>query len=567
MGYKMMNKISMYFTKRNRFKYLNFSLIILFMVTFLGVIYYQYWARFHICPVLDGSNCVARVSNLGLLLERNQLNDYFLKAQLDLNNFLSVIYFSIFSAFIGPGRVAWGWAWFFACFALVIFQINILKPQIKWQQVLFSFLLLLVCSPILSSSGGLLDQRLDLFSILFFLAAAASVYAQRFLLALYLSIAAIFAKGPAVPVFVIFWLSAFFSKTITFRQAIECVKQFKLGFIGCLILLAIYSTWFLQTVIHYNLMSVKSSDHSLMGIISEFILSAIRNVIVSHFFYIKSLWARSPFFFILLFSLVIIFYKKKNSLAEAQWRLILWGFFLFALTYILFSSHPVNSRVLDIWFLPSIWILSAAFLNIIPAKYFHSWLIILIIIAAKIIFTFKAIFISGMDKNPIYQRYYSLILEQVGSLNDFLEKQPQLSKKIIRILPNFLNTPVGGIVFSYDTYRVLLFESLGKKSPILEGWELGTYSDDWINEIFPKLDKEVWLAMIVVDGSDTIHFRNKANFLAAGYMAKVNPSCEIKNMKGIMVPDFGTFRFFLTEGGFYKCFAEVPTKATRSPSE
>jgi hypothetical protein len=531
------------------FNYFKYSLVVLFIITFCGVVYYQYWARFNICPIFDGNNCVARVSNLGLLLARSQFGEFFLKLQHDLNNFLSVIYFSIFSASIGPGRVAWGWAWLVACLALVIFQINILKRQIKWWQVLLTFLLLLICSPILSPAGGLLDQRLDLFSILFFLAAAASVYSKRFFWGGFLSIAAIYAKGPALPVFIMFWLSACCSKIVTVRQIKQSAKQSPLAFAGCIVLLTVYCVWFLPTVIHYNLMSVKSSAASTWGIIQGFIFAAANNVFDFSFFYIKSLLVRSPCFFILIFLALMCFYKKRDQIQHDQRCLLIWGFSFFGLTYLLFTSHPVHARVLDLWFLPSIWLLILAISQELKNTFFYVFILFLITI--KLFFTFKIIFID-QDKNSTYHQYCGHMMEQAAVLSDILEKKSHLSGKVIRILPNFLYFPTEGIAFSYDTYRVLLFESLGKKSPILEGWELGTYSDHWISEI--SSGREVWLAMIVVDGSDAIHFRNKANMLAKEYIANVNLACEIKNVQGARVPHFGSFRFFLTEGGFTTCF-------------
>jgi len=535
-----------------RFKYFNYSLVVLVTIIFLSIVYYQCWARFNICPIFDGNNCIARVSNVGLLLERHEFSGFFLKLQQDLNNFLSVIYFSIFSAFVGPGRAAWGWAWSVACLALVIFQINVLKPTIKWWQVLLAFLLLLVCSPILSPSGGLLDQRLDLFSILFFLAAAASLYSQRLVWAFYLSIMAIYAKGPALPVFLIFWLSAYLSKMISLKQIMQSMRQYKLAYMGCVVLLGIYGVYFLQTVISYNLMAVKTSDHSSTGAMYQFILSAIRNTIISHFFYIKSLCARSPFFFVLVFLVIGIFYQKRTEMKDEQRHLIIWGFSLFFLTYVLFSSHPVRDRVLDIWFLPSIWIFSLVVSYGAVRSYFLYGAFI-IFIGIKLFFTFNIVFTSGPNKNPIYQQYCGRMFEQANSLANILEKKSNISQKTIRILPNFLKAPIKQISFSYDTYRVLLFEALGKNSPLFEGWELGTYSDNWISEISRMMDHEVFLGMIVVDGKDNIHFRNKANKLATEYIGKVNMSCEIKNVQGAKVPDFGLFRFFLTEGGFNKC--------------
>lgn len=533
--------------------FLQFLSLAILLLTLIGIVYYHYWSISHICPIFDGNNCVARASNIGLFLAKNQFDAAFLKLQLEWNNFLSIIYFSIFSALIGPGRAAWGWGWAFACLALLASQIIILKTNIKWSQVILTFLLVLICSPILSSSGGLLDQRFDLIPLLLFLAAAASVYANRLMLGMYLSIAAIYAKGPAIPVFFIFWLSAFIAKMVTRQQIINCWKKYKLALFGCGIFFIIYKIWFFQTVVSYNLMAAKTSGHSLFSSAQAFIYVSFRNIIVSHFFYIKSLCTRSPFFLILFLWGTVILYQKRNLANDRQKHLLCWGFCIFIFTYLLFSSHPVHASVLDLWFLPAVWIVGFAIsFQFKNNDFLYCFLLSVIIV--KLFFTAYTLFSSGTDKSLTYQQDYQLMREQAHSIGRILGQRPQLSHKVIRLLPNFLYTPQAGICFAYDTYRVLIFEYLGKKSPILEGWELATYSDNWSNEINDQTHSDALLAMIVTGGQDKIHFRKKANKIAAEYLSQVNMTCELKPIQGATVPDMGLFRFFLTQNGLAQCY-------------
>jgi hypothetical protein len=518
------------------------------------------WAILHICPKVDGNNCVPRVSNIGLLLSRGEFQLAMSRLIREANNFLSVLHFSIFSAILGPGRSAWTTGWIVALGAFLGCSTYALKSKFSAGQTIFTFLLFLSCSSLLSPAGGLLDERFDLFSVFFIFSTANCILTQRLILALYFSIFAVYAKGPAIPVLIILWFFAFVARIVSPSQVFAEFKRSKVALIPCFLLLILYKIYFLKTVVFYNLAAISGQDRPLLVIIKEFVSSSILNIIHSHWFYLKSLYARAPFFLLLLGIGVISIFQtnqasqsKEDENASSQRRIALWGLLTFLFTCLLFSTHPVRSKVLDLWLQPGIWILALC-ANLYVQRIQVPRVLILLLISVQLAFSLKSMKEVGPHQNAEYQKYWKPMVVQAKSLAEVLQQRPQLSKLTVRILPNFLKSPVDEYFFSYDTYRVLLFETLGRNSPILEGWELGTRGDQWESELegFAR-DHEAFLGLIVTEGSDAIHFRQVANKLANEYVKVVNPTCELKNVQEPTIPGFGKFRFFFTERGLTQC--------------
>jgi hypothetical protein len=520
-------------------KLLRFTTLILFALFLSFLVYYAHWAILHICPVFDGNTCVSVTSNIGLLLERSQ---FFAAAQrLDdnWNNFLSIIYFGIFSAFFGPGRIAWGWGWAGACLGCVILQIRILKNNCHWQQVILAFLIAAISTPLLATSGGLLDQRFDPFALLCLLLAAASLLAKRTMLSLFFSIAAVFAKGPALPLSILFWLSAFATRLLTFQQLKTAILNNKIAFSSSILLIIIYKIWFLTSVVNYNLMA---TDHST----GQFLMTAIHYIAVSHFFYFKSLYHQSPFYLVLIFYAFVAIFQNKNNKPLAYFGLL---FFIF--TYLLFSAHPVRTDVLAIWFLPSIWILSYLFAGSIQKNTFLSGLTIIMVISQMMI-TINQIKTHIPYHLKTYQTYYQQLREQAQSLAQELNTHPNMADKTIRLLPNFVSSPEPGFIFASATYKVLMFETLGRSSPILEGWDLGN-TDNWLESISLTPKNEIFLTIILSKAENKINSPLKVNKIANDYIKQVNVNCETQNIQHPYMKEFGKFRFFLTQHVSNKC--------------
>jgi hypothetical protein len=393
-----------------------------------------------------------------------------------------------------------------------------------------------------------------LFSIFFILAAANCILTQRLILALYLSIFAIYAKGPAIPVLAIFWFCAFAARVVSPSQALETCRKNKLSLALCFLLLITYKIFFLNTVVSYNLGAMTGQDRSLSTIVKSFVFSSIKNLVHSHWFYLKSLYARAPFFVSLLgVGAIAVFQRNKDESTSSNKRIALWGLLTFFFTYLLFSSHPVLSKVLDLWLQPGLWILALCATHAIH-RVGVPRVLILLLMSVQLTYSLRSMKEVGPHQNAQYQSYWKPMIVQAKSLAEVLNQRPQLSKLQVRLLPNFLKSPVDEFYFCYDTYRVLLFEALGKNSPILEGWELGTHSDQWERELagFTK-QNEALLGLIVSEGADEIHFRRLANKLAKEYAKVVNPACELKNVQEPVIPGFGKFRFFFTERGLAQC--------------
>jgi hypothetical protein len=178
------------------------------VVLALSLLVFPYWAVSHVPPIHDAANLVARASSRGLELQHLRLGEYFAFLRMDLNNLLSVIFFSLASLVVGPGRTAWGWgwatlvgAWFLAARAAEA-RHPVERPLLV-SALFFSF------APLVFRPGGLLDQRFDPAAVLAASAAVFALLVDRPLAAAWLSLLAALCKGPAVPVVALTWVAAF----------------------------------------------------------------------------------------------------------------------------------------------------------------------------------------------------------------------------------------------------------------------------------------------------------------------------------------------------------------------
>jgi hypothetical protein len=127
----------------------------------------------------------------------------------------------------------------------------------------------------------------------------------------------------------------------------------------------------------------------------------------------------------------------------------------------------------------------------------------------------------------------------------------------VLLLVNFAFSPDPSLAYTYDTYRVTLLESMGRKAPRLEGWELGTFSDDWRGELSGYPPSSIFLTILAVDGDPSLHHGGGAVELARGFMAAANPACELKIQPRLKIPRLGKLRAYLTRADLQTCIPAV----------
>lgn len=448
----------------------------LIFLTSLLVVVHHYFSLSLVPPIHDASSCISRSANLALLLERGNIGEYWSWLLRDLNNFLSVIYLSLWNLVFGPGRVAWGWCWGLTLIGFSYLAIKIYGPKDQ-DQVLLSILILFGTTAILSPEGGLLDQRFDPLGAILLAVAALCIIKREFAHALGVTILAIYFKGPAVPIGTSMWLAALLSGHLSLGQLWISAKANKFKYFIFGLLLGTYLIFFIGPVLSYNLMALNSGPGG--GILQA--LGRAREALKGGLeFYYTEMRHLYPLFIMLV---VLLAWQFRNQTIVIKKR-IKFSLFFWLITYLLFSLHPIKSRVLLIWFMPAVLglILSAVEMNL-------SWLRsgkkrgsvflvgLILLICTSNIQNYRSRFeiseAEKLDQGYLLQMSQSLVAVIRGSKNEVDEAL---------LLVNFVFARSAKVAFTYDALRVLVIEKMGRLAPTLEGWEAGTFSDDWLNE-------------------------------------------------------------------------------------
>ena len=527
---------------------LAFVILLLVSVTAL-----PYWAVGHEAPVGDAGNCVARASNLGLRLQHGQFGPYWSDIRAEPNNFLSVLYFGGLSLLFGPGRAAWGWGW--AAMVALWFATVCSLPsrESRRAQLCAASTLFFACAPLVFRPGGLLDERFDPLAALLTTASAAFLTARQLGPAAGLSLLAVLAKGPALPLNLLLWLSAFASGVVTpglLRSDIRQRYPWWAAFAGAA---AAYGLLFLPAVTAYNLMAVPAP--TIAAKVGQLVRFAPEAAWRDRWFYASAILRRAPFMALLVAG-GLGAHLSFLRIGGRTRRVSACGLLLAASTYLLFSAHPVRDRVLIVWFAPCAWLLAVACTRAIPAAFrWISYPFSCLALAFQLI-----VGVFGAERGRDYfgqPRAFQDLRQHVDIVAQALEDRDLAGKDLV-LLVNFAFTADPSLAYTYDTYRVMLFESMGRRAPRVEGWELGTFTDDWRRELDGYPPQTVFLTILAVNGDPSLHHRGRAAYLARSFTQAANPACEVKLPVRLRVPRLGRLKAYLTRADLQTCVAGGP---------
>lgn len=519
---------------------------------FLFVLGHHLWSLANIAPVHDGSNCVAKVSNVGIYLYQGRWAEVWEQIGGAKNESLPLAYFSMMSFIFGPGRLGWGVGWGLALM-LSIFSVSALartqQRRLKYQ---ISWLFVLLFTPLIWRVGGLLDQRFDPFSVLLLIPVLVCIFEARFFVAVVFSFLAVLAKGVALPVVIIIWASAILAGLIPFGALVrELPKTWKKVAIEWVVFVGasfFYFRYFLESVVSYNLMAVSTSN-SAESPLWVFIKASASQINASRDFYFFTLLKSHPIAMVVLICAVMGLLMRQGDVKIK--RLNMFGVIFFTSTYLLFSAHPIKSSVLAVWFVPAIWALvSGLDFARIPARLSENMLLKNACLGGSLLWL---LFInyghSEIRMSPDSRLHWLSIQNQADKIAGALKAN---GSKKVRVLTNFL-WGIPNVSYNYDAFRVLLFERLGRDSPNLAGWEIGTYSSDWRKELGMFPADETLLFLLSAEGADEVHHLKIARQMTSEVLGAVNPACEIDLGYQEILPIVGRMRAFVVDTSLKEC--------------
>jgi|GEM_PF-2130247 len=521
------------------------------------VLFHHYWSISHVPPVMDGSEHVAAIGNLGLLLNGGEWTKYFSDLALDGNNFLSNFYFSLFSAVIGPGRIAWGWGWVVAVILLTVSCLRLCRDRRIPFILALAFLIL--ASPLIEREGGILNQRVDGFSVLILIVMLTAMLNKRWTVAAFLTFFAVLAKGVALPICLIAWSTAFLTKIVQPKELFIELKTYKTYWITVAILSFCYSWAWLRPVINYNLLALRNShseSHSMLSLVQANLIPGLQ-------FYLKSLLNRNILTFVLCGTSILIIGKSYKQ-TEINRRILNWGLLFFLGTLCIFSSHPVLSSVLLVWMTPCIYILGFALASTIVNKWQPNQN------QLKICVVILALFSGGFIGYQNYGRnLFSINLKSFEQWNQVRRITNEIStiilssktlshlhpsQKDLYLYPNFLVSIASNFELNYDVFRVLIFERLGKKSPYLRGWELGTRSDNWRAEISANGANIPALALLLYGEKVKVFPYHPIGLISNLVKTSMDlMKCTPEKLSDLDLKNMGTFLVYSTNATMSQC--------------
>jgi len=518
-----------------------FVFVLLLLVSTVG---FHYWAVAHVPPIQDAANLVARASSRALELQHLRLREHVAFLRMDVNNLLSVVYFSLFSLVAGPGRIAWGWGWAVAVAAFFLAAAAAESHHAE-ERPLLATVLLFACGPLVFRPGGLLDQRFDPFAVLIVCAAAFALVADRPLAAAWLSLAAALAKGAALPVMALTWLAAMATGVTPLDRLGRAVRSRPWLWAGLAVAALAYGWFCLRDVVAYNLSAVSSPTPE--GQAGRFLLTAPRLAWGARWFYPAALTRHAPLSWLLVAGGLVLLLRAAREGDAVTRRRAAFGLVLFVLLDLLFSATPPPAAVLVVWLAPAVFVLGLAAAPSLGRRA----VLIPALGVLSLAFQLYRHSVGGAGMSAEAAAALPALHAHADALADALEARA-LSGRRVLVSANFLYSPLPDLAFNCDVERVLLYERLGRAAPVLDGWTLGSWSDDWRAEM-PVAGEEALLTVLAVGARDGVHHRGRAGAMGAQFMAVANPACAVPVPGTLGRPELGHIRAFLTAPDLQAC--------------
>ncbi|PYQ45086.1 MAG: hypothetical protein DMF77_05380 [Acidobacteria bacterium] len=513
----------------------------------LAVLIFPYWGLGHVPPIQDAANLVARASSRGLELQHLRLREYVAFLRMDVNNLLSVVFFSLASLVVGPGRAAWGWGWA-ALVGVWFLAARAAEARHPAERPLLASVVFFSFTPLVFRPGGLLDQRFDPAAVLAASAAVFALLVDRPLAAAWLSLLAMLSKGPAVSVVALAWIAAFVTGIQGPGRLVARVRSRPWAWAAVAAASLGYAGLALRDVIAYNLSAIAASTPAAQT--SAFFVTAPGRVWKTASFYPSALLLHSPASWLVVASAVGIVVRPPRQRQPDPRRRIFFGLLLLVLVDLVFSATPPPAAVLVVWLAPALFVLCVAVVGALPPLRGRA---VLVTVLSTLVLSFQiyghAVGASGIG--PQAAAALPALAADADALAGALRRRPM--ERHVVIATNVLYAPLPDLAYNCDVLRVLLYERLGRPSPALDGWTLGSWGDDWRAEMEALPADAAYLTLLSVGGRDVVHHRGQAGRIAAEFLALVNPGCAVPVPDLLGRPELGHVRAYLTSADLKSC--------------
>jgi hypothetical protein len=306
-----------------------------------------------------------------------------------------------------------------------------------------------------------------------------------------------------------------------------------------------YLWLFLRELIAYNLSAVPAA--TAQSKVATLLASAAQTIWSERGVYLRAITHHAPLTWLLVAGAAASLLFRSPVSDPSPRRPAAFGLVLFGLIYLLLSATPPAASVLVVWFSPAVWLLALA---LVTALCRHPGLVCAFGAVALVAQLFHHTAGSAGIGAEVARDLASL-RAQAHTLAGALQARGLGGR--VMIVTNVLYNPLPSLSYTCDTYRVLIYERLGRGAPILDGWTLGSWTDDWKAEMASLPRDETYLTLLAVGARDEVHHRGRANVLAREFLARVNPACELAPPPTLGRPELGQIRVFLTDADLQQC--------------
>lgn len=509
--------------------HINYLFIYIALITAYIVLYHFQYNDIRL-PYFDGSHHFAEMINYAIQLNSDPLNALKSLWESSPELFFSYTLIAFLNNIFCYDRNTIILIYLFLL--LVLFVVTYIYTGNNFKYALLIFTFLITSTILLSNTGGLLDNRIDIISILLFSISLIMLLQSKFYNALLLIMLAAFFKSSMLFLAFPVMLYLIYKISINIKQ-INKFDLFKIVVIVCSIY--VYIDYILLKSISYNLMSTGGSGagNSLQLYLSKMYLYLSQDFL----FYAKFLIQDSLFSLSFIYLCINLFFvnEKSNKI------LIIMYILLFIWSYFLLTSNPLHEKVLLIWFYP-VYLFGIFLVFKIYKQHHVNYFILFIILLIQI----YALIIKNKYpeewKQPYYKQATLDITQQTKELSTYLDRDKKETDMIVFV--NFLSNH-GPVSYNYDVYRVLLHENL-KYNRKIEGWELSSYSENWKEEFHKYIlgkDKVILILQenpmgIPQNNNPQIYGKDIYNSLIS--YQKEYPECMKKIVNDITLPHIKT---------------------------
>lgn len=431
-----------------------------------------------VIPYHDGSHHVANVANLAAGIRANGLGFAAASAVRSPPDFLTYGFLVVPTLAIGDSRVAFGIGWIICLTAIAVVVSAVCSKAHGYPTRTFALSLLLFFGLFQSQLGGAWDTRVDLFAVTLGTLSLLMAIRGSLFSSLLLGLAAGFAKGAAVPLLAPLLFAALILGFFRVRRCRPCISTC-LGALLLIGLAGLFTTSIAPQAVSYNLMATGGS--SLSERLQLFTANAQSYLEHEPDFYSRELLTRYQAWIIPTTTAVFVLVAFARCGRIVYARVGLFACICLIYTYILLTISPLHSDVLTVWFLPAIAVFVVFITQTAPLAFGRRS-----IVALSCVLLAGGLMTAHLEPpayDPAFTPYVSSVFGQAEQIAETLKDQVgAVEPADVLLLVNFLSSE-GPLAHNYDAYRVLIDERLSHSSLALDGWELGTYGEDWQSEL------------------------------------------------------------------------------------